>query len=283
MITLTATSVLWGDITINGPSQAGSFNLRDIKGWVETPGPSFEDASNYGVGSKVTPISYGRRTVTVTGWCQSAGLRDSLLRTLWASLAPKSKSTATELLSVTHGGDTLTADAQLTRVAALPEQGWGVGYFSFAVEWTCADPLRYGPWQSFTSDITGTSSGVTPPVTPPVVLAAAAPSGQFVLNNPGNADAPAVYTLNGPIVGPGVDVGGHRVTYGFDLAAGDALVLDTARGAAFLNAAYRAPASGSALLSELVLPSGYTTVQAIGDVGSGGTPWVTAVFRPAYW
>lgn len=289
MITLARSSVSWQALVIAGPSDPlGSlYYLRDIKGWTETPPSSVDDVARGGVGSRVTPVTVGRRTVTVTGWCSSAAQRDALVAAFDDSTALDPGSLETADLTVTHAGRTLTADAQLTRADATPEAGWGVGYFGWAVQWTCPDPRLYGGRLTLTSPIGTPGTGVSSPNTSPLATPANPTGGRITVTNVGKAKAPAIYTLQGPITAPGIALNGgtdyqRLVQYEFPLAATERLVIDTAQGAAFLNGEWRGPLAGSARTSDLELRKGDNTVEALGQ-GDVGSPSITVSFRPAYW
>lgn len=282
---LTPTYLTWRGLLIAPQSDPNTpFHLSDITGWNTTPSINFDTVTlRGGIGAARTPGRADPRIVTVTGWCYDPDLRNRLLAILTGYAVPSVGTSDTDPLVVTHGGVTLTADAQLIKADATAEIGWGGGRFGFTLQWRCPDPLRYGQQVLYSVGITGSTSGITWPATTPWVFPAAPLSGQLVVSNPGNTLAPAVFSLNGPLSGIGLDVAGRRVTYPFDLAAGDALVIDTAQAATFFNGAYRAPAAGSALAADLRIPQGTSTVQALGAPGPGGTPWMTAAFRPAYW
>lgn len=281
---LTMTSVSWGALTIAGPSTGAAYMLRDLAGWEATPNITFESLrASTGYGSTPTPGSSDPRVVSVSGWCYSTS-RDALLASLWSACIPAVGSSGTAPLTVAHAGLTLSADAQLIKVDASPEPGWTNGRFNFILQWRCPDPLRYGQQLLVSAPITPAPGGVSYPLSYPVVYPAGSPSGALVLTNAGNAPAPVVFSVQGPVTGPGlVNVTtGKQVTYGFDLVAGDVLTVDSRAGAAFLNGVYRAPLPGSARVGELVLPVGVSTVQAMGTAPSG-TPSVSASYRPTYW
>lgn len=261
------------------------FHLSDITGWDETPSITFDDQRlPSGYGMAVTAGYSGPRIVTVTGWCNDQVLRNKLLAIFRGNTVPSVATLQTDTLSVTHGGLTLTADAQMLKADATAEVGWGLGRFGFTLQFRCPDPLRYGQALLVSAPITPAPGGVSYPLTYPVVYPAGSPSGALVLTNVGTSPAPVVFTVQGPVTGPGlVNVTtGKQVTYGFDLVAGDVLTVDSRAGAAFLNGVYRAPLPGSARVGELVLPVGVSTVQAMGTAPSG-TPSVSASYRPTYW
>ena len=290
-MTLTMTQVQWRNLTL-APKSAGlsAYYLRDLTGWEETPPSSFDNVDRFPIGSLLTPIRAGRRTVTISGWCASQDSRDALLAQMRSSSALMTGEVGTEPLTVTHGGLTLSADAQLTQWQATPDVGWGTGYFSWALQWTCADPLRYGGWSTTQSFLALPGTGLALPTTLPATIPANPIGGLFNVTNDGNASAPAIYTLTGPLSAPGVLLNGGTsrqvlVQYDFALSDSDSLVINTSDGGAgYLNGVYRAPIAGSGLTSDLVLRPGDNSVQALGvaSVGDPGSS-ITVTFRPAYW
>lgn len=282
-VTTSRVAFSWGGIEF---STASPFKPRRVSGWDGPPDGDAPDEPLAGRhGSRVTRITRRRRTVEIEGSCTTRGARDQLFQMLGDALsAGFGDGGETAPLVGSVAGRELTADAQLLRFQPTIEtRPWGMGVWTWALQFICPDPLRYGPQVLYSAGISNSTSGITFPVTPPWVFPAAPLSGQMAVSNPGNTAAAAVFTLNGPLTAIGLDVAGQRVTYGFPLGIGDSLVIDTAQGGAFLNGEYRSPAPGSARTQQLMIPRGVSTVQALGSAGPGGTPWVTASFRPAYW
>lgn len=285
---LTATSIVWRDLTMAAATAGADYCLRDLKGWDELPPYTSEDVPVSGRhGGLLTPIRFATRSVTVTGWSAKASTRDALVAALRRATAPGRDTMVTEPLAITHAGQVLTADAQVVAAAALPEIGWALGRFGWVVQWLCRDPFRYGPFQSVTSPLALPVTGLALPASLPNAFPAKPTGGAFTVNNTGTAPASAIYTLQGGITLPGVVVNGGTsnqriVSYSFDLGSSDLLAIDTARGAAFLNGAYRAPVAGSALTKELELLPGINSIAAVGAPGAG-SPTVSVTFRPAYW
>lgn len=288
---LSQSSVSWRGLTFAGPSQAGSYQLRDITGWEEWPAYSTQKvAVGSGHGNLVAPIRFDERVVTVTGWCISATARDALLVAFQSGLALGSDTTVTESLTVTHAGRTLSADARPVHLDTKPEAGWANGRFGWIAQWLCSDPLRYGPSVTQQSFLALPGTGLALPTTLPAAIPDNPVGGLFSVTNDGTADAPASFVLTGPLDQPGVLLNGGTawqklVQYGFSLPDGSSLVINTSDGGAgFVNGAYRSPMAGSNLTSDLVIRPGVNTVQALG-VASTGSPGssISVTFRPAYW
>jgi len=284
---LTPTYLTWRGLLIADRSDTNTpFHLSDITGWEVTPQVSFDDVKIAGGrGMAVTPGGMGPRIVTATGYCFDQNLRNQLLAILRGYGAPSVGSLDTDALTVTHGGLTLAADAQLMKADASPEPGWGMGRFGFTVQWRCADPMRYGEPTSTTVPVAVPTLGITFGVSGSWVFPADPVGGIAVIANPGIASSDVVFTLSGPISRPGVAVveTGAFVTFDFDIAVGDSLTVDTAQGLCALNGVYRSPSVLSSLLDELRLPPNATsTVQALGSP-QPGSPTLSVAVRPAYW
>lgn len=153
------------------------------------------------------------------------------------------------------------------------------------IEFTCTDPMKYG------AESKAASTG-TPTVQP------AAPYGQaygFAYNatteisgtvsadNTGNSPAPARYTIQGPVERPTITLtdaqGIRETTVNLTLSAQDRLVIDTARNTVLLNGTDRAGSASGALVPDLVLRSGITTVAFTGI--TDGAPLLTVEWRDA--
>jgi hypothetical protein len=274
----------WRSILL-GTIMAGDYFVKSIDGWEELPPFSSDSVPNAGRhGSLAAPIHFGDRTVTVAGWCRDVVSRNHLLRGLRANTSPLADTTATGWLTVTDAGLTLSAKARVVRAGMADRDGWALGRFGWSVQWLCTDPLRYGSEQTFFSPVSLPVSGLTYPVTYPVTYPANPVSGQVTLYNEGDATAPAVFTLQGPLATPGViNVStSARQEFALSLDVGDQLVIDTAVGGAFLNGEFRSPTAASDLCVDLEVPSGSSTFQALGTpTGSGAS--LSVSFRPAYW
>jgi hypothetical protein len=285
---LTPTWLIWRGLMIASYTDPNTpFHLKTITGWDVTPQISFDDVPTAGGrGVAVTPGSMGPRIITVTGWCHDQAIRNRLLAILQGYTSPRIGSLVTEPLTVTHGGLTLSADAQLVKSDPTPEVGWGLGRFGFSLQWRCPDPMRYGDQSATTVPITVPTLGITFGVTGDWVFPVDPVGGPAIVYNGGTADADAVYTLIGPMLGPGVAVleTGHRVLFDFNLGEGDVLSVDTAAGLCTLNGEYRSPIATSSLLDEMRLPAHtVSTVQPLGTPQVGGSPSLSVSYRPAYW
>jgi hypothetical protein len=198
-------------------------------------------------------------------------------------------STATEPLVGLVAGLTVVAEAKLTNFAVSIDPGvWNVaGWAPWSAQWMCPDPRVFGDWITETAVLVTATGGAALPATLPLTLPAQPIGGRVSIYNPGNdpEGSPAVFTLVGAqsgTVGISLLSTGATLMYGIALGVDDTLVIDTARGGAFLNGAYRAPTAGSSVTGDFRLPPGVSVVQALGSAGAG-SPSLTVAVRPASW
>lgn len=286
MTTAAALSVSWRGLTFGG-GPGTDFRVKDLQGWQELPAYSSDSVKYVGHGELLSPITLAARTVTLTGFVFSPSARDSLAQTINAAMVPLRNTMVTEPLAVTFAGQTLTADARPVRGGYADVTGWSLGRFGFALQWLCSDPLRYGAWESYLSVLGQPGTGLALPTTMPATIPANPVGGGLTVTNRGSAWAPAVYTIQGPVISPGVIVNAgsdlqQLMTFPLALGATDVLTIDTKKGAGFLNGGYRAPDAGVSLAKDLELAPGDNTVAALGAPGVG-SPSITVGFRPASW
>lgn len=269
-------------------STASPFKPRKVSGWDSAPdGDAPEEPVPGWHGARRTRVTRRRRVVEIEGSCTTRPARDYLLRLLGDAFADgfgDGYETAPLVGSV--AGRELTADAQLLRyqptIETLP---WGKGVWTWAVQFICPDPLRYGPSQSLSAPINTSQNGITWPITFPITFPANPRAGVVTVHNPGNAKrCPAVITLTGPLSTPGVVCveTSRRLEFPLELGAEDVLSIDTDAGVALLNGEFRAPSAVSSLIGDLSLAPGTQTLQALGTPTTGD-PSISVSFRPAYW
>lgn len=212
--------------------------------------------------------------------------------------------------------DTATRDAALTRLGqAVPARGRLVSFTvnetvpkqvsvrrsgrlqmapvtdrvaQFNISLLAPDPRKYAPGLSAMSGSLGaTASGAALPLVLPMALPGYDVGGAyFDVTNDGTYETPPLIR----IVGPGSQLGianlttKQSLTYSFDLASGDALVIDVGAGTALLNGtAYRAPTPGSAVTGRFMLPPGTSQMQFLGSrTDSAVSPLLTMTWQSAW-
>jgi hypothetical protein len=159
---------------------------------------------------------------------------------------------------------------------------------SGTLEFTCTDPMKYSAQAK-----KGTASTPVVPEAEPYGSAygfaysqSIGLSGTFKAENLGNSPAPVVYTMVGPVNRPVIALGdsqGQRATqFNVQLTAADRLVVDTARNSVTVNGADRFGSANGALVADLVMRPGETTVAFTGETPGGSTaPTLTAEWRDA--
>jgi Phage tail protein len=159
---------------------------------------------------------------------------------------------------------------------------------SGTVEFTCTDPMKYA---------TESKTGKASPPTTPDAAAYGQPygfaysvttglSGTFNASNTGNSPAPVIYKIVGPITRPVItldDAAGTRSTrFEVTLKASDRLEVDTAMNRVTVNGADKFGSTSGALIADLTMKPGDTTVAFTGEnTGGAVPPSLTATWRDA--
>lgn len=294
MTDLSGASISWRGLTIAG-THASRHWFSLIDGWEGVPDVRRDSDARPGAHGRFSgPAWSDERVITVTGGASIPAERDTLLREVQAAMVVAGDG-GEEDLTITLAGRELTVGATLTRFRPDLSR-WSSGRFSWAAEWRCPDPLRYGAY-------------VTAPASFPTLVGGleydlytdgagadlgyldygeASSTGRATLTNEGTAATWPQFEVAGPIDASGfeiVTVGtGARLVFEGAVPAGSVLVLDSATGAVLMD--------GESDRSDLLTWRDWWSVPAGGSVefafirlGSdvGGTPSVTAALRPAFW
>ena len=285
-MTLSEISVNWRGLTFGSGS---AWRLLDIAGWQTLPATSKEQqASPWGRGLLASPIVTLGRTVLMTGSVLPVETRDTYVDEWHSEMYLAMDEWATEPLTVSMAGRSLTVSAQLAEASIEPREGWMLGRLAWSARWECDDPLRYDGITDVTVEgppFTA-GAGLALPASLPNTFPANPAGGAVAVTNTGNAPAPCKILLSGPWASPGVAVqsaSGTKVVLYNDLSLGasDSMLIETREGAGFLNGSYRPTTAGSDMVSSLELPPGVNSIVGQGTPGSGAR--VTVWFRPAYW
>jgi hypothetical protein len=144
------------------------------------------------------------------------------------------------------------------------------------VQWECADPRLYGNEHSVTIPLPTAGVGLPYPFTyPKPYVTVPGESGARVFTNAGSVETPWTGVLVGPVVLPVLtftfpDGSVSSITIDLALGSGETLELDVWEGTALLNGATdRYGALSGAILDELYLPTGATTISWTASSGSG--------------
>jgi len=289
---LTGSAITWRDITLYGRAGLGPFTFATLEGWEDLPNPRQPDATP-------RPQSHGlfdsqvfsdERHVLTSGRCFSLAARDALLVELQASF---NFSAPDELpLTITHAGRTLTAGARLLRFKPTPLT-WGIGYFGWAAEWVCSDPLRYGAPVPVSTGFPVLAGGLefdlyTDGTTDTGFLefGASSATGRIVVANPGNEDVWPQFEIAGPIPVQGLEVvrvgTGERLRFEGGVSTGSVLVLGAATGLVVIDG--YADRSGLLTIRDWssVPPQGSAEFEFV-PLGTFSAAQLTATVSPGFW
>jgi len=288
---LTGTIIVWRDITLYGRADLGRFSFFDWSGWEDLPDPKHEETDRpQAHGRFDAPVFSDGRHVIVSGRCSSPAERDAMLAELQASFNFQAPDPLP--LTITHAGRTLTADARLLRFKPT-SPAWGAGFFGWAAEWVCSDPLRYGAPVQATAGFQALAGGLeydlyTDGTTDTGVLefgTSSAP-GRLRITNLGNADVWPQFEVTGPVSVEGFDVirvsTADRLRFEGDVPAGSRLVLDSATGLVIIDG--YADRSGLLTIRDWssVAPGGSAEFEFI-PLGTFSAAQLTATVSPGFW
>lgn len=223
------TSVAWRGLTIG----AGSvYRIRALDGWEELPAHRYEkNPRTRAHGTHASDVWADERIITLEGWCWTAAERDQAVADLQDTMTFGG---GEEPLTVTAAGRTLTAQAQLLAARQQLLRGeWGVGRFGWLAQWRCPDPLRYGAAVTAPTGLPSPGGGLLYNLYKPGKLDYGTPggSGRLTLSNAGNAPAPIVFDVLGPLpAGFEISAAGQRLVYPTAVPAGQTITIDTAGG-----------------------------------------------------
>lgn len=288
---LSSTVIIWRDVTLYGHRDLGRFTFSELDGWDSLP-----DARQ---DSNARPQAHGRfdaevfsdeRHVMASGLCQTAAERDAMLAELQASF---NFSARTPLpLRITHAGRTLTADARLLRFKPTPVN-WGAGFFGWAAEWVCADPLRYGDPVSVPTTFPTLRGGLeydlyTDGTTDTGYLeyGAASDTGRIMVTNTGSAEASVLFQVAGLVDSLGFDIAqidtDKRLRFVGPVATGSTLVMDGGTGNVLIDGS--GERGGQLIIRDWPLIGPHSSVElAFIPLGSTTNARLTAVVRPGSW
>lgn len=292
-MSLSCTTVEWRGITLSS-DYSSPFGVRSLAGWDERPASRLSGQPRPGVHGRFASAPLAdERVVTLGGQIVSPQDRDTLLHELDSAMAYSAPGAAPETLTITRAGRRLSADAYLTAFRTPTDLTWGVGAVPFAIEWRCADPLRYADAISRTTGFAEQRGGLEFPLftdgaadTGFLEFGEQGSTGRVTLpTQPGTAPGHTQFLVTGPV--PPFSIvrveSGRRITFARSVAAGDRLLIDSATGVALLN---DGDVDYSGLLTywewEPVQPGESVTFAFIPDgVAQAGT--LTVIHRAAWW
>lgn len=293
-MTLPETRIEWEGLTLYGTRGPGRLTFRTLAGWEGFEGRTSMTDRELAHGAFDGPVLGNAKRVTVTGRAGSPTERDAILALLGDTFVPGAVDSVPRDLRITKGGRTLTAGARLLRYAPVVS-AWGAGWFEWAAEWVCPDPIRYGDPVSVVTGFPEHNGGLHFPLftnrqrrVGVLSYGARSKSGRATLINPGSAYMPALFQVTGPVPAEGFDLiaagTGRRLRFVDPVAAVSTLVIDAATGLATVDGEY--DRSGRLTIRDWeafhVPPRGSLDVAFV-PLGPSSTATLTAVSRPGWW
>lgn len=277
---MTAPIITWGGLTLGGD---GPYRIRSIEGWADLPNVRNNNQDRARAHGEHPGLQLASgRAVTVSGIIADRDNAEQLLQAL-DDATPIYDATLIDL-AITDLGRTLHTPASLLR-RAIPREVATGRMATWALQWQCPDPLRYGDEQNLTTGLPSAGAGLTYPLSYPLSYGAAGGTGQIMLTNPGNAAAPILFEVTGPLpVGYEISAGGQRILHPATIAAGQTVVIDTAAGTVLVEGTSnrRAELAWADWLS--VPPGGSLTVQfAALDGSSDPAAQLSATWSETRW
>lgn len=188
--------------------------------------------------------------------------------------------------------EVLTASGQVINRALPGNREYGAYVAPLSIQFACSDPRRYSITQQSSSvnfPSQTVTTGLVYPLSYPLDYGSQAsiPPSSLVLTNGGDAPAPAVITIHGPVTNPVITNVNTGVFLEFQitLADSDYLTIDSAAGTVRLNDVvdrlYTRTVDSSPLRSFFISPND-TNIQITADSWSSGS-YVSFVWRDANW
>lgn len=280
------------EMTFNGLSLGDESNylITGIDGW-EGRSETTNGSTPYPrrLGSWVGGLSSVKRVVSVDLEILSDRNTDNLTtvpkRNLSRACAMADEETPL-MLDLGYGMQPEMIFARVTALTIPTSKGYGQRQIAM-LEFTASDPRRYSiQTNTATAGIPVPLRGNTYPITYGRYAQVITPDnrGEAVVQNIGNAPSPPTFRIVGPVRNPTITVAGEkgyrrRIQFNLNLAAGEALVATPATGTVTVDGTARRGIASGALIEDMELPAGTSTV-ALGGTGSN-TAKLTVSWRDA--
>lgn len=272
-----------GDLVLGGVDRNGSrWNLRSFEGWTGSPSSTLDLTQRArGNGATGNEPFLTARHMTLGGRVSAPNPA-----ALNASLDDLNAAVTLDgfTLAVAETGRVRTAEAQRNGEVITTKTNNRVAEFSIQI--VAKDPRKFGDLITATTLLPHSWGGLTRPSTWPRTWTGVSNSGQIVINNPGNTDAPVWLRIDGPIPAGGWTVThvGKKQSLSFAaslaLGAGEFVTVDLE--AREILAQGQAPRSGSITSRGwFTLEPGENTI-AFAAVNDSPTAQLTVTTRPAW-
>lgn len=257
-----------------------------IDGWESRPEITNGSTPNpRRLGSRVGGLSAVKRVVSIDfeilGDPKDAFLTTGPKKALTRVMAIDDDESAL-IVDLDYGIEPELIYARVTAFNMPTNKGYGRRQACF-IEWTATDPRRFSISQSrSTTGLPVPLRGIPYPITYGRYAETVTPDnrGEAIVQNLGNSHTPATYRITGPVRNPTVTVGTRnklkRIQFNVTLANGEVLTADSTDGSVMIAGARRQGITSGALLEDMEVPPGTSTV-ALGGVGS------TSASLTVYW
>lgn len=148
------------------------------------------------------------------------------------------------------------------------------------IEWTATDPRKYSVNESrATTGLPVALRGIPYPITYGRYADMITPDnrGEAIVQNIGNSHSPATYRIVGPVSNPTITVetgrkgATRRIQFNVNLVSGEVLTATSTDGSVFVGGARRQGITSGALLEDMEVPPGTSTVALGGTGGSSAS------------
>lgn len=266
-------------MTFNGLSlgDGSDYLITNIDGWEDRPETTNGSTPHpRRLGSWVGGLSSVKRVVTVD--LKILATRQDNLTTIPKSLLTRALAMNDEesplVLDLGYGIPTEQIFARVTAFDMPTVRGYGREQPAL-VEFTATDPRRYSiQVNSAQTGLPVALRGNAYPIAYGRYAEQITPEnrGEAVVQNIGNSPATATYRIVGPVKNPTITVNGpkgfrRRIQFNVNLASGEVLYAQSAYGSVEVGGSARRGITTGALMEDMEVPSGTSTV-ALGGAGS---------------
>lgn len=268
------------DLTFKGLSlgDGSDYLITNIDGWEDRPETTNGSTPHpRRLGSWVGGLSSVKRVVSIDlqilGRAADSNQTTIPKRTLSQTFAMDDEESPL-MLDLGYGISPELIYARVTAFDMPTVRGYG-RIQSGLVEFTATDPRRYSiNVNTAQAGLPVALRGIAYPITYGRYPDYITPDnrGEAVVQNIGNAPAPPTYQIVGPVRNPIITVSGpknfrRRIQFNVNLAAGEVLVAQPANGSVQVGGTPRPGITSSALIEDMEIPPGTSTV-ALGGTGS---------------
>jgi hypothetical protein len=192
------------------------------------------------------------------------------------------------LIGLDYGDSAEMVMARITDLSIPTKKGYGKRAQAI-IEFTATDPRKYstGIYQA-TTGVSVQSRAMAYPIEYGVFPETLTPSqrGEAITENLGNAPSPAKYKIIGPCEAPVITLTypsgkQKRTQINVPVAAGEILEADTATGMVTIGGANRSGQTSGAIISQLEIPPGQSTVTISGPGSDDNQTSLTISWRDA--